>query len=61
MASFFLSKLRRDEKFNIDVPKQDMSVLLKNNSRPAQTGSSGLKKSNTNPFANRTNPFARRR
>ena len=61
MASFFLAKLRRDETFNIDIPKQDMSALLKNNTRPAQTSFSGRKKPNANPFANRSNPFARRR
>ena len=30
-TAFFLAKLRRDETFNIDIPKQDMSALLKNN------------------------------
>ena len=61
MAAFFLAKLRRDETFNIDIPKQDMSVLLKNNTGPAQTSFHGQKKSNISPFANRSNPFARRR
>ena len=61
MAAFFLAKLRRDETFNIDIPKQDMSALLKNNTRPAQSNFPGQKKPNANPFANRSNPFARRR
>ena len=61
MAAFFLAKLRRDETFNIDIPKQDMSALLKSNTGPAQTGFHGQKKSNISPFANRSNPFARRR
>ena len=61
MAAFFLAKLRRDETFNIDIPKQDMSALLKNNSRPTQNNIIGQKKQNANPFANRNNPFARRR
>lgn len=61
MSAFFLAKLRRDETFNIDIPKQDMSALLKNNTGSAQTGFHGQKRPNTNPFANRSNPFARRR
>lgn len=61
MAAFFLAKLRRDETFNIDIPKQDMSALLKSNTGPAQTSFHGQKKSNISPFANRSNPFARRR
>lgn len=61
MAAFFLAKLRRDETFNVDIPKQDMSALLKNNSHPTQNNIIGQKKQNANPFANRNNPFVRRR
>ena len=60
MASFYLQKLRRAEQFNIEVPKQDMSVLL--NSRSSSSGNNILnKKQNRNPFAGRVNPFNRKR
>ena len=60
MAAFFLQQLRRNEQFNIEVPKQDMSALLGNN-RTSSTPTYTHQKQNRNPFAGRTNPFARRR
>ena len=60
LAAFFLQQLRRNEQFNIEVPKQDMSALLGNN----RTNSSPMytpQRQNRNPFAGRSNPFARRR
>lgn len=62
MASHYLFKLRRDETFNVEVPEQDMSVLLGTRGR-TQHQPTGTKhnKINMGPFANRTNPFARRR
>ena len=62
MAAHFLSKIRRDEKFNIDTPKQDMSVLVGTIRRA--NGTQQLinhQKQNKNPFSNRVNPFGRRR
>lgn len=60
MASFFLQQLRRNEQFNVEVPKQDMSALLRS-SNTASGGAYVHKKQNPNPFAGRANPFARRR
>ena len=64
MAAFYLAKLRRDETFNIEVPQQDMSILIgnrgNNNNKP-NSFNNVHKKQNLNPFAGRTNPFARRR
>jgi len=60
MACFFLQQLRRAEQFDIEVPKQDMSALLRNN-RGASNHAYQNQKQNRNPFANRVNPFARRR
>ena len=63
MAAFYLAKLRRDETFNIDVPKQDMSILLGNRGgqKSQNSFSNAHKKQSLNPFAGRTNPFANRR
>lgn len=63
MAAFYLAKLRRDETFNIEVPQQDMSILIGNRRNDNRSNSSNNvhKKQNLNPFAGRTNPFARRR
>ena len=60
LAAFFLQQLRRNEQFNIEVPKQDMSALLGNN-RTNFSSMYANKKQNPNPFAGRANPFARRR
>ena len=48
-CGFFLSELRRKDKFNIEVPKQDFSVMFSN---PTEN-----KKQQANPFAGRKNPF----
>ena len=48
-AGHFLSELRRKDKFNIEVPKQDFSVMFSN---PTEN-----KKQQANPFAGRKNPF----
>ena len=61
MAAHFLSKIRRDEKFNINAPKQDMSALTGLPRKANGTQQIGPAKTNKNPFANRSNPFARRR
>ena len=60
MAAHYLSKLRRDEKFAVEVPKQDMSVLLGTPS-PTTQQHTVHQKINKNPFMNRVNPFARKR
>lgn len=54
-AAYYLMQLRHDDDFNIDIPRQDFSVLTKG---PAHL--EGEKKSK-NPFAGRTNPFARKK
>lgn len=62
MASWYLAKLRRDETFNVAVPKQDMSALLGNhNSTSSNSFNNNHRRQNLNPFANRVNPFTRRR
>ena len=60
MAAFYLAKIRRDEKFNIDAPPQDMSALLGTQSGSNVAQRSSARKTNKNPFANRVNPFGRR-
>lgn len=59
MAAFFLQQLRRSEQFDIEVPKQDMSALLNTNRTSSTTYMH--QKQNRNPFAGKSNPFARRR
>lgn len=49
MMGFMLSELRRKDKFNIEVPKQDFSVMF--------SSSAENKKQQANPFAGRKNPF----
>ena len=61
MASLFLQQLRRAEQFDIEVPKQDMSALLRTNKTSPSNGGGVYQKQNRNPFAGRTNPFAKRR
>ena len=61
MAAFYLAKIRRDEKFNIDTPAQDMSALLGTPRKANGTQQTVHQKQNRNPFANRTNPFGGRR
>ena len=61
MAARFLAKLRRDEKFNIETPKQDMSALLSAGTTSGQRNTPAQRRASNNPFANRRNPFAGRR
>lgn len=60
MAAFYLAKIRRDEKFNIDTPAQDMSALLATPRKANGAQQMAHQKQNKNPFANRVNPFSRR-
>ena len=60
MAAFYLAKIRRDEKFNINAPATDMSALLGAPRRANGTQQVGHQKINRNPFANRVNPFGKR-
>lgn len=61
MAGHFLARIRRDETFNIDVPKQDMSILIGNSKKQTGQNQHINKKQNQIPFMNKTNPFARKR
>lgn len=63
MAAHYLQKLRRSEQFDIEVPKQDMSALLNTRRTNGQSQASynSHQKQSRNPFANRINPFARKR
>ena len=60
MAGFYLAKIRRDEKFNINAPAADMSALLGTPRKANGTQQTMRQKNNKNPFANRVNPFSRR-
>lgn len=61
MAAHFLAKIRHDEKFNINAPKQDMSALTGAPRRANGTQQICRAKPNKNPFANRVNPFGKKR
>ena len=54
----FLSELRRKDKFDIEAPRQDFSVLYSGSNAPRLGGGARL---NKNPFAGRANPFVGRR
>ena len=61
MAAHFLAKIRRDETFNIEVPKQDMSILTGCNRTTDVQNSYTHRKRNNIPFMNKVNPFTHRR
>ena len=55
---YYLSELRRKDKFDIKPPTSDFSVLYSNYSAPHLGGGN---KQNKNPFAGLRNPFAGRK
>ena len=55
MASWYLQYLRRQEQYDIDLPKGNMGALIKGIGKP--TGTNPMSK--PNPFAHKSNPFRR--
>mgnify|MGYP003304949010 CR=1 FL=1 len=56
MACFYLQKLRHDEQYARDIPKQDMSCLI---DQIGKRNGGQIHRPGTNPFKGRANPFRR--